>query len=143
MAPTLESFRACWIMPHDRRELLSRLPDGGRSPLLVQQLEDMTDYDLYDVLAELGYGMSPRTRAERANAFSYKHKDWLSSLPVETQAALEALTSQFAKAGTEGLESLHVFQMPEVSRAGGLEALRELGKPAEVLHETKKRMFAA
>jgi type I restriction enzyme R subunit len=80
-APTLTDFRACWITPPERRALLGRLPDAGRSPILVRTLQDMTDYDLYDVLAELGYGLAPRTRAERAEAFMYKHEGWLSSLP--------------------------------------------------------------
>jgi type I restriction enzyme R subunit len=45
------------------------LPDAGRSPLLVRALEQMEDYDLYDVLADLGYGLDPKTRIDRADAF--------------------------------------------------------------------------
>lgn len=142
-APSLDTFRARWIVPRDRRELLARLPDGARSAALVQQLEAMTEYDLYDVLADLGYGLNPRTRSDRADAFAYKHAAWLASLPDEARATLKALASQFARAGTEGLENPEVFQTPEVVRAGGLTALRAIGKPAEVLHETKERMFAA
>ena len=41
----------------------------------MRALEDMTDYDLYDVLGELGYGLSPRTCVERAEAFGYKHAE--------------------------------------------------------------------
>ena len=142
-APTLDEFRARWVVPPDRRELLGRSPDGGRSPLLVQSLERMDEYDLYDVLAELGYGMNPRTRPERAEAFSYKHAHWLSHLPHDTAETLKALAGQFAQAGTDGLESPHVFEMSDVIRAGGLPALRALGKPSDVLLETKRRMFAA
>ena len=79
--PTLEGFRARWIAPPERRDLLGRLPDAGRSALLVRALEDMTDYDLYDVLAELGFGVAPRTREHRAEAFAYKHAAWLAGLP--------------------------------------------------------------
>jgi len=111
--------------------------------LLLQQLEDMTEYDLYDILAELGYGLNPRTRDERAQAFIYKHKGWLFGLATPTRATLEALAAQFVRAGTDGLENPQVFQMPEVVRAGGLAALRVLGRPAEVLRETKERLFAA
>lgn len=141
-APTLEKFRARWIAPAERRELLGSLPDGGRSPILVRTLEGMTDYDLYDVLAELGYGMNPRTRTGRAEAFTYKHATWLSGLPTPTAATLKALAAQFARAGTDGLENPQVFQTPEVVKAGGLAALRALGRPADVLHETKERMFS-
>ncbi len=142
-APTLDDFRSRWITPADRRELISHLPDAGRSAALVRTLDDMTEYDLYDVLGQLGYGLNAKTRDERANAFSYKHADWLKTLPPQTSAALRALADQFARSGVEGLENRHVFQMPEVSKAGGLAALQVLGEPSQVLFETKKRMFAA
>ncbi len=102
----------------------------------------MADYDLYDVLAELGYGLNPRTRVERADAFAYKHAAWLEGLPPAACATLKALTGQFAHSGTEGLENPRVFQMPDVVRAGGLAALQDLGRPADVLRETKVRIFA-
>jgi len=142
-APTLEQFRARWITPQDRREMLGQLPDGGRSAFLVRALEEMTDYDLYDVLGELGYGLNPKTQIERSEAFSYKQADWLASLPVPTAATIKALAGQFAHAGTEGLENPHIFEMSDVRAAGGLEALKAAGEPAKLLHETKERMFAA
>ena len=96
-----------------------------------------------ELFAELGYGLAPRTREGHADAFLYKHADWLSSLPRGTKATLKALAEQFARAGTDGLENPQIFQTPEVVRAGGLAALRALGRPADVLRETKERMFAA
>ena len=123
--------------------MLGRLPDAGRSALLVQRLEAMDAYDLYDVLAELGYGLAPRTRAERAEAFAYKNDRWLAGLPGPAAATLKAMASQFARAGTDSLESREIFQTPEVVRAGGLAALKTLGKPFDILHQTKARMFAA
>ena len=68
-APTPEEFRLRWVVPSERKTMLGQLPDGGRSAFLVRTLEDMDDYDLYDVLAEVGYGLNPRTRVERADAF--------------------------------------------------------------------------
>ena len=141
--PTLDAFRARWINPPRRQELLGRLPDGGRSAFLVRALEDMADYDLYDVLGELGYGLAPRTRPDRAEAFGHKHRPWLATLPPKAAATLQALTVQFARAGTDGLERPEVFETPDVVRAGGLAALKTLGKPADILHETKEQLFAA
>lgn len=142
-APTLDAFRTRWITPAERRDLLARMPDAGRSVILVRSLEGMDDCDLYDVLAELGYGMAPRTRSERAEAFAYKHATWLSGMPAQASATVKALASQFARAGTEGLENPQVFKTPEVVRAGGLAALKAFGKPADLLRETKERMFVA
>lgn len=142
-APTLEMFRDRWISPADRQLMIGNLPDAGRSALLVRALGEMEDYDLYDVLAELGYGMAPRTRPGRADAFTYKHARWLGTLPSPTAATIKALASQFGRTGTDSLESVQIFQTPEVVRAGGLAALRVLGNPADVLRETKQRMFSA
>ena len=142
-APTIEAFRSRWIAPEERRMLLSRLPEDGRSASIIRKLEEMEAYDLYDVLAELGYGLDPRTRAARAAAFAYKPQAWLGGLPAETASALRAIAGQFAHEGTEALESPHIFDIPEVARTGGLDALRSLGKPAEILHEAKERIFAA
>jgi hypothetical protein len=36
-----------------------------------------------------------------------------------------------------------VFRLPAVVGAGGLAARKGLGKPAEILRETKARLFAA
>ena len=37
----------------------------------------------------------------------------------------------------------HIFATPEVVQAGGLQALAALGNAADVLSETKRRMFTA
>jgi len=77
------------------------------------------------------------------HAFTYKHTDWLKTLPPETARALAGIVMQFARAGTEGLESPQIFQTPDVAQAGGLTALKAIGDAAEVLSETKKRIFAS
>ena len=61
-APTLDLFRQVWIDPAARLALLTALPDGARSALLVRVLDNLDSCDLYDVLAHLGYGLAPRTR---------------------------------------------------------------------------------
>jgi len=142
-APTLDVFRERWTLPPQRQELMAKMPDAGRSPLLVRELEDMGAYDLYDVLAELGYGMAPRTRVERADAFSYKNADWLKSLPASTAQTIKALAVQFARGGTDELENPKIFQTPEVVRSGGLSALKAFGKPVEILHKVKEKVFVA
>jgi type I restriction enzyme R subunit len=142
-APSLDAFRAAWILPPERAGLLAALPDGGRSAGVIRSLEGMDDFDLYDVLAELGYGLDPKTRLARADAFDYKHAAWLAGLPPAMGATLRALARQFARGGTDELEQPGVLQVPSVVAAGGLAALKALGSPAEILHETKSRLFAA
>lgn len=61
----------------------------------------------------------------------------------QSAETLRAMAMQFGRAGTDGLENPRIFDAPDVQRSGGLMALRSLGKPAEVLRETKTRIFAA
>jgi type I restriction enzyme, R subunit len=140
---TLEDFRSRWINPPSRQELIDTLVTSGYSPSVVRMVDDRQEYDLYDVLAELGWGMNPRTRHDRAMAFTYKHEDWISALPVQAAATIRAIASQFERGGTDGLENPQIFRTPEVKSAGGLPALKAAGKPADLLLETKTRMFAA
>ena len=142
-AHTLEEFRNLWVEPPSRHELIDALVTAGYSPNVVRMVDDKDDYDLYDVLAELGWGMNPRTRRDRALAFTYKHEDWLNTLPPDVGETIKAIASQFERGGTEGLENPQIFQTPKVKAAGGLQALKAVGKPAELLRETKVRMFAA
>jgi type I restriction enzyme R subunit len=102
----------------------------------------MEEYDLYDVLADLGYGLRPMKRPERAHAFAYKNARWLRAMPENTAHTVTAIANQFALAGTDGLENREIFRIPDVVRAGGMAALKSYGEPATVLKETKERMFA-
>jgi type I restriction enzyme, R subunit len=140
---TLGDFRKRWIVPPSRQELLNTLVTAGYSPNVVRMVDGRQDYDLYDVLAELGWGMNPRTRHDRAMAFTYKHEDWIDAFPRETGATVRAIARQFERDGTEGLENPQIFETPDVRSAGGLAALEKAGSARAVLSETKSRMFAA
>lgn len=95
------------------------------------------------MLGEVGYGLARISRPQRAFAFTWKQKPWLEAMPSTAAATVKALASQFGKGGTEALETPQIFTMSEVRKAGGLDALKLLGEPANVLHETKVRLFAA
>ncbi|MFQ6043977.1 MAG: type I restriction-modification enzyme R subunit C-terminal domain-containing protein [Candidatus Poribacteria bacterium] len=142
----IESFddlREYWIDPQRRKRLIKTLPDDGQGLRLLRELMKRKDCDLYDVLAEIGYGIAPKSRAERVSALQYKHSDWLNSLPEMTRNTLLALAKQFEKGGTQELENPYVFNAPDVHKAGGLEALKILGEPMDIIAETKRRLFAA
>ncbi len=140
---TLTDFRKRWIDPPSRRELIDILVTSGYSPTVVMMVDDRQDYDLYDVLGELGWGMNPRTRQDRTLAFTYKNEEWLNKLSERAAATIRAIAGQFERGGTESLENQQIFQTPEVKMAGGLAALQNAGNPRDLLMETKTRMFAA
>ncbi|HOM27181.1 MAG TPA: DEAD/DEAH box helicase family protein [bacterium] len=139
---TLDELRERWIDPLKRDELINYLPDDGRGLRLIRKLTKRQDYDLYDILAEIGFGVAPKSRKERVDALEYKHSDWLSSFPEKTKATLLALSKQFEKGGIEELENPYIFNAPEVVKAGGIESLKMLGEPKDIIFETKRRLFA-
>ena len=139
---TVEFFRKTWIEPQERKSLMERLPSNGKSALVVQKLTNMSDFDLFDVLAELGYHTEPQTRKGRVSNFLAHNKDWLLAFPKRTSSVLQEILNQFIKGGTEILESGYLFQVPEINRAGGIIGLKESGlAPRELLQETKWKLF--
>lgn len=141
-APDAQSFRARWVAPGNRRELLARLPDGGAAATVLRFVSDMEEFDLFDVLGEIGYGLAPLTRTQRAEQFALKHADWLAGLPDAAARTLRALADQFARSGTEELENPAVWKVPAVTRAGGFKALAALGAPGDALRQAKERLFS-
>lgn len=143
-AATIDKFRSVWIHPDERRELIDRLVAAGFSPEQLKTISGMVDYDTYDVLAELAYGLNPRKRQQRVDAFTYKHEEWLEEFPKETAETIKAIVEPFAVEGTEALENEKALEMPGVQKAGGFKALAATGKkPFEVLQEAKERLFSA
>ncbi|MDP2924426.1 MAG: DEAD/DEAH box helicase family protein [Candidatus Omnitrophota bacterium] len=140
---TFEDLRRQWLSPSDRENLILSLPNDGQGARLLQDLLKLKECDLYDVLAEVGFGISPKTRKERVEALRYKHDAWFKGLPESATSTLLALAMQFERGGTEELENPQVFNSPDVIRAGGLKALQILGEPKDIINETKQRLFAA
>ena len=142
--PDIEQFRAVWVLPQERRVMMSTLPDGGKSPFVIRELTNMQEYDLYDIIAEIGYKIAPKTRHQRAEAFEYKNSLWLTAMNEQPANVIRAIAKQFEQDGTETLENPSIFDTPVVERAGGIGALRELGKlPKDALQETKIKIFSA
>ena len=54
---------------------------------------------------------------------------------------LRGFGHQFAAGGTPALESAELWNVPEIRRAGGLGALKPLGRAADVVKDVKMRLF--
>ena len=139
----IDLLREMWINPKDRMHLIDALPGGEKGALMLRQLLKLEDCDLFDFLANLGFGVDPKTRNERVFAFNYKNKDWLMSLPSDTSKVVGALAKQFKENGIEELENEQVFNIPEIKRAGGVKALGRVMVAAQALFEVKRRLLVA
>jgi type I restriction enzyme R subunit len=142
-APTLQVFRERWVDPDARRELLSLLPEGQAGAIKLRLVQNMGDYDLFDVLGAATYGLDPKSRWGRAEAFDYKARPWLETLPPAASNVVRAVVKQFGGGGTEALENPAIFQIPAVAAAGGLAALRAAGDARTIVMNAKRRVFEA
>ena len=140
-AKSLQEFRALWIETRKRRVLIDHLTGESYSPELLREIEDMVEYDYYDIFAHHGYHAAALKQPEREQAYLKTNKPWFESMETDTAKVLRSLGHQFGIGGTEALETPALWEVPEIKRAGGIEALKKLGQPANVMREAKGRLF--
>ena len=140
-AHNLDDFRALWIEAQKRRQLIDHLLGDNFSPEVIREIDQMNDFDLYDFFGHHGYHARALKRPERGALFISHNQGWFSGMDDKAAIVLKGLGHQFAQGGTDALESQNLWEVPEIKLAGGLNALRPLGKPAQVMHEAKSRLF--
>ena len=140
-AHNLDDFRALWIEAQKRRQLIDHLLGDNFSPEAIREIDQMNDFDLYDFFGHHGYHARALKRPERGELFISHNDDWFSGMDDKAAIVLKGLGHQFAQGGTDALESQNLWEVPEIKLAGGLNALRGLGAPAQVMHEAKARLF--
>ena len=141
--PTLAGFRERWLNPEQRHELLEQLRAQNLLPENLRAAGHMDDYDLFDVIAAVAYGVKPRTRAERAARLNTAAPEWLDRLPPPAAKVIRAIARQFERAGTDALETQELWNTGEVRAARGMTALKLGGEPNALLRKTKETIFAA
>lgn len=111
------------------------------SPDVIRDVDKMNDFDLYDFFGKHGYHTRALRRPERGAAYVSAHAAWFDGMQAKTAIVLKGLGTQFAQGGTDALEANALWDVPDIRQAGGIEALRALGRPAEVMQDAKMRLF--
>jgi type I restriction enzyme R subunit len=142
-AHDLDDFRQLWVESQKRRTLIDHLLGDSFSPELIREIDNMTDYDIYDLFAHHGYHARALKRPERKIVYLEDNKAWFDSVDPKAATVLRSLGHQFEVGGTEALETPALWDVPEIINAGGLDALRTLGSPSGVMVDAKTRLFAA
>ena len=140
-AHNLDDFRALWIEAQKRRQLIDHLLGDNFSPEAIREMDQMNDFDLYDFFGHHGYHARALKRPERGELFISHNDGWFSGMDDKAAIVLKGLGHQFAQGGTDALESQSLWEVPEIKLAGGLNALRGLGAPTQVMHEATARLF--
>lgn len=140
-AHNLDEFRKLWIETQKRRSLINHLLGDNFSPEVIREIDQMTDFDLYDFFGHHGYHARALKRTERGNLYITGNAGWFGGMDGKAATVLKGLGHQFAQGGTEALETPALWEVPDIKTAGGLVALKQLGKPVDVMHEAKGRLF--
>lgn len=140
-AHNLDDFRALWVEAKKRRQLIDHLLGDHLSPEVIREADQMAEFDLYDFFGKHGYHARALTRPQRGSEYMNANAAWFSGMAEQSAIVLRGLGTQFAQGGTEALESTALWDVPEIAQAGGLRALRTLGKPVEVMQDAKMRLF--
>jgi type I restriction enzyme, R subunit len=140
-AHNLDQFRELWIESGKRRSLIDHLLGDNFSPDVIREIDQMTDFDLYDFFGHHGYHARALRRPERGELYITGNRGWFDGMDNRAAIVLQGLGHQFAQGGTEALETPALWEVPEIKLAGGLSALRGLGRPVDVMHEAKGRLF--
>jgi len=140
-AATLPDLRSLWVETQKRRALINHLLGEHYSPDTVRELVGLGECDHFDLFAHYGYREKALKRPEREAAYLMANEAWFVSGGPKTAVVLRGLGHQFGAGGTDALESEMLWEVPEFKRAGGLSALRSLGRPVDVMREAKTRLF--
>lgn len=140
-AHNLEEFRQLWIEAGKRRQLIDHLLGDNFVPDVIREAEKMNDFDLFDFFGHHGYRARALKRVERGSLYVSTHADWFAGMEQKAATVLKGFGQQFALGGTDALESGSLFDVPEIKLAGGMGALKVLGKPVDVVREAKGRLF--
>ncbi|TIX83854.1 MAG: restriction endonuclease subunit R, partial [Mesorhizobium sp.] len=132
-----------WIESQKRRKLIDHLLGDNFSPDLIREVDQMAEYDVYDLFAHHGYHARALKRPERKTVYLEDNQAWFESVDANAAIVLKGLGHQFELGGTDALETTALWEVPEIRDAGGVNALELIGRPVEVMIEAKTRLFAA
>ncbi len=101
----------------------------------------MREYDLFDFFGHHGYKARALRQHERGELYLSSNEHCFASMPPNAATVLRSFGNQFAFGGTEALETTALWDVPEIRTAGGMNALRTIGSPTQVMIDAKGRLF--
>lgn len=142
-AHNLDEFRQLWIETQKRQSLIDHILEANFSPEVIKEIDKMNDYDMFDFFGHVGYKAKALKRTVRGSHYIAGNQTWFDGIDKNAAIVLKAFGYQFSLAGTEALETAGLWDVPEIKAAGGINALKILGSPNDVILNAKGRLFRA
>ena len=140
-AHNLSDFRTLWIETQRRRQLIEHLLGADLNPDTIREIDQMREFDLFDFFGHHGYKARALKQQERGELYVSSNENWFAGMTPNAATVLRCFGNQFSAGGTEALETTALWDVPEIRMAGGMNALRSIGSPAQIMLDAKGRLF--
>lgn len=131
-----DELREIWSDPETRKKLLEGLADKGFGRAQLSEMQKMIDAensDIYDVLANVAYSLTPLTRAERASAAQIKiHQSFKDKHKEKEEMFLTFVLAQYIKQGVDELNQEKLKGLLELKYQSVTDATLVLGNPLAI-----------
>ena len=135
-----DELREIWSNPETRKKLLEGLADKGFGKMQLAEMQKMIDAensDIFDVLANVAYSLTPLTRRERASATQIKiHQSFKDKHKDKEEIFLAFVLAQYTKQGVDELSEEKLKGLLELKYQSVHDATLVLGNPQAI-----RRMF--
>lgn len=140
-AHSISDFRTLWIETQRRRQLIEHLLGADLNPDTIREIDQMREFDLFDFFGHHGYKARALRQHERGERYLSNNENWFAGMDPNAATVLRCFGNQFAYGGTDALETTALWDVPEIRTAGGMNALRSLGSPTQIMLDAKGRLF--
>ncbi len=131
-----DELREIWSNPETRKKLLEGLAEKGFGKAQLAEMQKMIDAensDIYDVLANVAYSLTPLTRSERASAAQVKiHQSFENQHKDKQEGFLAFVLAQYIKQGVDELSQEKLKGLLELKYQSVHDATQVLGNPNEI-----------
>jgi type I restriction enzyme, R subunit len=127
-----DQLREIWSNPETRKKLLEGLAEKGFGKAQLAEMQKMIDAensDIYDVLANVAYSLTPLTRTERASAAQLKIHQ---SFEDKQKGFLAFVLGQYIRQGVDELSQEKLKGLLELKYQSVADATVVLGNPQAI-----------
>jgi len=143
--PTWQDLRQAWIQRETRESLQAALEQKGIYLDALTTAMQRPDVDEFDLLASAAFGVTPRSRDERAKALANLDEAFLNAYGPDARVVLETLVDKYRLGGLSDLSDPRIFDVPPFTRMGHLPGVAQrfggVDKLREAIVELQARLY--
>lgn len=141
---SLDDFLVKWSSAEKKEAIIKELEEHG---IFIDALSEEVgrDYDSFDLVCHVAWGMPPLTRKERAD--NVKKRNYFAKYGEKAQKVIDALLEKYSKEGVTNIETLEILSLSPFDEIGTpLEIVKTVGGKSNyenLVHEIVKELYAA